>query len=191
MQPTRVKVLLLVALAAAVIGWVVARVADSMLGRLMPLSWSAAVAIWLLAVGLGMWAWIVRPRLLGRDGYLPLPPVVAARTAALALAASRTGAAVGGLYAGFAVALAGELSSLAGREYAAVAVTCAIGSAALTAVGLWLEQMCRIPPQDGANGAGQSPGGEQEWEPELGAERSNSPAPARPSAHGPAGDAVG
>lgn len=164
------------------------RVADSLLGRLMPLTWSAAVAIWVLAAALAMWAWIIRPRLLGRPKHLPLPPVVAARTAALAMAASRTGAAIGGLYLGFCVALIAELSNAAGREYAGIAATAAVGSAALAAAGLWLERMCRIPPDDGGE---ESPAGDQAWQPELGTERVPCQPRSVPFANGQAADMHG
>lgn len=157
MQPTRMRLLLLIAVIAAVLGWAAATMADALVGRYLPLPWSAAAAVWLMAVALAMWAWIVRPRLLRRPGTLPLPPYVAARTAALALAASRVGAGVTGVYAGVLVGLLSSLHIPAAQTGAWTAGVTALGGIAVTAAALWLERLCRIrDDDDDTSGAGDS-----------------------------------
>lgn len=149
MKPTQVRLLATVAAVSGILGWSMTRLADSVAGRYLPVTWTAAGAIWLLALFLLMWTWIVRPRLLRRKGTAPLSPHVAARTTALSLASSRTGAAVAGVYAGVVVAFLGELAAPAAQDSAIAAGVASIGGFALAAVGLWLESMCRVDDDDG------------------------------------------
>jgi uncharacterized membrane protein len=109
-----------------------------------------------MAVSLFVWGLLARPRLQRKPGREPLDPIVATRTAALALAASRTGAAVMGFYFGIALALVPSLDTPAGREYAAAAAAAALASLVLAAVGLWVESMCRLKG-DSDEGKGASP----------------------------------
>lgn len=148
MTPTRIRLLLLIALVAGVVGWVLATVADSIAGRYLPVPWSAAVAMWMLALGLGLWALLVRPRLSGRPGSPPLPPLVAARTAALALAASRVGAGVLGFYIGVLLVFAADLPVPAAQSGALASGATALGGLAIAVVALWLEHLCRIKGDD-------------------------------------------
>ncbi len=156
MTPTRLRLLALIAVAAGVVGWVLATIADSIFERYLPVPWSAALAMWLLAVALGMWALIVRPRLQRKPGTEPLPPFVAARTAALALAASRVGAGVLGFYVGVALVFVGDLPVPAAESGAWASAATALGGVAITAIALWLERMCRITDDDGDDEASAS-----------------------------------
>jgi hypothetical protein len=108
--------------------------------------------MWLLAGAVAYWAFSSRPRLQGRPGAKPMPPLVAARTAALAMAASRIGALVMGFYAGIAVGMAPSLVTASGLQIFWAASATALGSFALVAAALWLEHLCRLPvgPDDGA-----------------------------------------
>lgn len=151
MKPTSGRLLLAVASVAGIGGWSVARLADSVVGRYLPITWTAAGAVWLLAMFLLAWTWSVRPKLLHREGTTPLSSHVAARTTALALASSRTGAAVAGGYAGVAIAFLGELVAPTARDSALAAGVAALGGLALVAVGLWLESMCRVDEEDGSS----------------------------------------
>jgi hypothetical protein len=78
-----------------------------------------------------------------------MEPLVAARTAALAMAASRTGAIAGGVYLGIALSFATRWGQEAGRERVITAGLSVLASIAVVAVALWLERMCRLP-SDGA-----------------------------------------
>ena len=77
-----------------------------------------------------------------------MPPLLALRTAALALAVSRAGSVVGGFYLGVAVALSPSWDIAYVRGLIIAALVAAIGSGLLVAAGLWLERICRIPPSD-------------------------------------------
>jgi hypothetical protein len=147
---------MLVALAVvfAVLGWLATALVDKLYGRLLQVPMAAGVALALVALALLAWGLLAKPRLQRASGKAPMDPIVAARTAALALAASRTGAVVLGFYLGVAIALVPSLSTPAGREYAAAAVGAAVASLLLTVVGLWVESICRLPDDPDSDGPG-------------------------------------
>lgn len=151
MQPTRVRFLVALAVIAAAVGWGIVRIVDGWTGRVLPVPWLAAAALWLVAGAVAYWAWSSRPRLQHRPGAKPMPPLVAARTAALAMAASRIGALILGLYAGIAVGLAPNLTTPSAEQSFWASTVASIGALALAAAGLWLERLCRLPigPDDG------------------------------------------
>lgn len=153
MRPTRVRLLVGIAVIAAALGWGLVQVVDAWFGRLVPVPWAAAGAMWLLAGAVGYWAVTSRPRLRNLPGAKPMPPLVAARTAALAMAASRIGALVLGFYAGIAVGMAPSLSTPSGLQIFWAASAAALGACALVVAALWLEWLCRLPagPDDGAS----------------------------------------
>ena len=152
MNPTRPRLLVLIAVVAGVVGWVLGTIADSIVGRYLPVPWSAALAMWLLAIALGIWTLAVRPRLLKRPNSVPLPPLVAARTAALALAASRVGAGVFGFYVGVLLVFLADLAVPAAQAGAWTAGATAVGGLVIVGVALWLEQLCRIRDDDDDSG---------------------------------------
>lgn len=101
----------------------------------------AVAALGMLAATLSF-----RRRLLGAPGAKPYDPLHAARMVVLAKACAHGGAVLGGGYAGLTVALLVRSSSAARRSDA---VVCGLGAAAalaLMAVGLFLEHVCRVPP---------------------------------------------
>lgn len=146
--PTRISNLFLWFLGAGVLGWILAQLTESFASRYLPVPWLAALAVWLLAISLLMWTVLVRPRLQRKPDTEPLEPQVAARTAALAMASSRTGAAVAGFYLGIAAMLSSDLAIPAAQENAIVAVLTALGGFVIVAVALWLEHICRIDEDD-------------------------------------------
>ncbi len=148
MTPTRIRTLAVIALATVLLGWLLVTLVDSLAQRLLPVPWTAAAALALMALSLLVWALLARPRLLRKPGREPLPPLTAARTAALAMAASRTGAGVGGFYAGVVLGLLPSWDTPAGRDYLLAAAAAALASAALAAVALWLESLCRLRGDD-------------------------------------------
>jgi hypothetical protein len=152
MQPTRLRLLAGVGVISAAFGWGVVQIVDAWFGRLVPVPWLAAGALWLVAGAVAYWAFTSRPRLQHRPGAKPLPPLVAARTAALALAASRIGALVAGFYAGIAAGMTTKLATASGLQIFWAATAAALGGLALVAAALWLEHICRLPvgPDDGA-----------------------------------------
>lgn len=145
MTPTRIRTLVGLAVVAAALGWGLVHVVDSWTGRLLPVPWLAAAAMWLLAGATLYWAVASRPRLEVRPGAKPMPPVVAARTAALSLAASRGGALVAGFYAGVAVAMVPSIAIPTGGATFWSATFASLGALVLVLAALWLERICRLP----------------------------------------------
>lgn len=145
MTGTRVRVLVALAAVTASIGWGVVQLVTGQSGRVLPVPWLAAATMWILAVTVVLWAVISRPRLRRAPGARPMPPLVAARTAALAMAASRTGALVAGFYAGVALASFPARITEAGSDAMWAAVVTGLGALALVGAALWLEWLCRLP----------------------------------------------
>ena len=153
MSPTRLRLLAAVAVVVGVLTWGVLRILDAWRGGYPDLRWITPVTVLLIAVALLATVLAVRPRLRRDPGTKPVPPLLAARFAALSLACSRAGAADAGGYAGFAVALAGELDTAYGRERAIYAALTVAASLLLIVFALMLERACRIPEDhDGAAG---------------------------------------
>ena len=155
MRPTSARMLLLVAAVTGLLGWVFADWVDSQ-ARLPQVPWMAVVVVWVLTGFVGVWALVARRRLNPKPGGTRMAPLVAARTAALALAGSRTGAVLFGLYGGLALRLLQETAVAAGRERLVAAVLASVGGLVLAGLSLWLEHICRLPddPDDAAAALG-------------------------------------
>lgn len=154
MSPTRLRLLFTIALLVGVVTWAVLRALDAWRGGFPDVGWSIPLTVALLAVALFVTVFALRPRLRRKPGAKPLPPLVAARFAALSLAASRVGAGVAGGYLGFIAALSGELDTDYGRERAIYAALTAAAALALMVAGLLLERACRLPDEDGTGDGG-------------------------------------
>ncbi len=161
MIPTRLGLLATLALLAAVVGWCVVGLFDSVVGRSLPVPWTAPAALLVVALALFIWALLLRPRLQHKRGTTPVSPFVAARTAALAMAASRTGALVGGFYLGAVVAFVPSWFAEAPRERVVVGSVAVIASVLVVLAALWLERICRLPDQGDGEGDGRDDGDEQ------------------------------
>jgi hypothetical protein len=160
MKPTSIQWLLGVAGIAALAGWAVAAWVDAN-GRLPAVPWLAVALIWVVAAFVAAWAVAARRRLHPKPGTPRMAPLIAARTTALALAGSRTGAVVLGLYAGTAVRLVQETAVAAGRERLLASALAALGGLVLVGFSLWLEHLCRLPDDhddDASRANGRDPG---------------------------------
>ncbi len=146
MTPTRPRLLVVLAVVGAVVGWALTRLVDAYAGRSLPVPWTAPVVMALLAFALVLWTRGTRARLARKPGTKPMEPIVAARSAALAMAGSRTGAVVGGFYLGVAVALSGSWEVPYVRELVLLSLATVLGSVGVVAASLWLERVCRLPP---------------------------------------------
>ena len=173
MKPTRKRDLALLALFATFVGATIERAYLSATGMIVPLSIWTPGAIFFMTAALTAWALHVRRRFmhLARARHekqtpgtpfvmkeQPLHPLVAARTVALAFAASRAGALLSGLYAGMALLLLRHWGTPDVEWRFALATTTSVLSVVLICVALWLERMCKLPdPPAGygmlANGA--------------------------------------
>lgn len=168
-KPTRWVPLLVCAAVGLAIGWLSVLLFDRASGRVLTVPWLAPGALWILALAVLIWAVVSRPSLVdpaaGQRGRVPapvpaarpsaavrnrkrMPPLVAARTAALALAASRTGAAIGGFYLGIALALIPRLSAPTASASFSAAIVSVVACLVLTAAAVWLESMCRLRDDD-------------------------------------------
>jgi uncharacterized membrane protein YoaK (UPF0700 family) len=148
MEPTRWRLLLALAVLAAAVGWAAVKLVDAYANRTLPVPWTMAVAMAMLALALALWARGTRARLSGRTGTKPMDPIVAARTAALALAGSRTGALVAGFYVGVGVALVPDWSVSTVRDRIITSLVTVVCAVLVILAALWLERICRIPPDD-------------------------------------------
>ena len=152
MGPTRVRLLVLLAVVAAAVGWSLVELMQGQSGRVLPVPWLAAVTMWVFALGLLAWTVVARPRLLRRPGHRRLDPIVAARTAALAMAASRTGALVLGAYAGIGLGALSARQTPAGQQSLLASLATVVGALAVIVIALWLERLCRLPADDDESG---------------------------------------
>jgi len=144
---TSLRLLLILGLAGALLGWMVSLGVESLDSRSIPVPWMAAATLAILTIALWLWTTGVRNRLARTPGTKPLPPLVAARSAALALAASRVGAVVCGFYVGLFVVLVNRLDVPAIRESALWSALSALCALALTAIAWWLERILRLPDE--------------------------------------------
>jgi hypothetical protein len=117
----------------------------------MPVSVGSAIAMVLVFVTLLIWTLMTRARLKPGATLNRLHPIVAARTAALAMSASRVGSLAFGFYVGVFLANIVAGYSSAGTDRIRISVVTAVASLLTAAVALWLERICQIkePPSNG------------------------------------------
>jgi hypothetical protein len=144
--PTRPRLLVALVVISAAVGWGVSRLVDAYADRSLPVPWTAALVMGLLALALALWARGTRARLTGQPGTKPMDPLVAARSAALGMAASRTGAIVAGFYVGVSIELAPGWGVAYVRERVIVSLVTVLLAGLVVAAALWLERVCRVPP---------------------------------------------
>lgn len=167
MRPTRFPLLVGVALLTGAIGWSGGLLIEGRGNPLPRVPGSAPAVLLLFTAILLAIAFTTRARLralravregraAGRPGIRPLAPLTIARYAMLAKATSPVSAGAVGLYAGYALFLAGDLGA-PGRSDRALLSLFAAGSAlALVAAALFLERVCRVP-SDGESSPGTVP----------------------------------
>jgi hypothetical protein len=141
MRPTRWWLLLLVAVVAGAVAYVVTR---SSYGDLPSPSVGALLGLALLAIAECYMAVMTRARLAGRAGTRPINPLVVARFVAMAKASSLVGSLAAGGYTGFLVWVARLGSAQANRDTTTSALGVAM-SLLLVAAALFLERVCRVP----------------------------------------------
>lgn len=150
-QETKVGNLTLLAVLSAAVGWSVANLWPTFFGQGMPVSIGSAIAMILVFITLLLWTLMTRARLKPGATLNRLHPIVAARSAALAMAASRVGSLALGFYVGVLLAnLAADYSS-AGADRIQISAVTATASLLTAIVALWLERICRVkePPSNG------------------------------------------
>jgi hypothetical protein len=152
MKPTRPRTLAGIAIACAVVAWLIVRATFT---SLPPLPWTSAPALLLLAIAEGMSGRNLRARILGRPGTKPIAAIAVARMAALAKASSAAATAVGGFAAGFFAYVGGSLDKAVPRGDAFAAGAIFASAIILAWAALYLEHCCRAPepPAEGTEGA--------------------------------------
>lgn len=160
MKPTRKRLLFTIAVVGLLCGVTAARVYLAVTTMLLTVRITTPVAMAIMCSALLWWTLLVRRRLLHiarakheaansgtpfRMQERPLEPLLAARTVALAFAASRVGSYVCGFYAGVAVTLLGHLDVVDVRWSFGMAVATVVVCAMLIWVALWLERSCKLP----------------------------------------------
>ena len=165
MTPTRPLLLVALAVLAGAIGFATVSLWETAFGRTLPVPLMASITLFLLAVAIFIWAILIRPRLLRKEGTKPISPFTAARTAALAMAASRTGALVVGFYLGTALAFSGKLYIPVAQERFWFSLIAALAAILVVLAALWLEYICRLPgdDDDDASGPQQREGEPTDW----------------------------
>jgi Protein of unknown function (DUF3180) len=148
MRPTGWRPLVVAAVAAAVLGWFFARMLEARRGEVALPPWSAAVVLVVVGGALVYTARRTRARLARRPGTTPLPPLVAARLAALGLAGSRAGALVGGAYLGYTAYVAGDLSTDFRQHVLWRGAACVLGAVVVVVGSLLLERTLRLPDSE-------------------------------------------
>ena len=143
MRPTSISVLVVAALAAAAVAWLLL---SAFYANWPPLPWLPAIVIAALAVMEGYLAQNTAARVQRKPGAPRVDPLAVARYAVLAKASSLAGALYGGFSAGVLAWLVLE-PTRAAREDVPAAIGGVVSSLALVAAALWLERSCRVPDQ--------------------------------------------
>jgi Protein of unknown function (DUF3180) len=154
MTPTRVRGLVAVAVACALLVWLLL---VHLYNSLPPLPWTPALTLLLLAVIEVRAGYLIKARLAvrnrvsqgngskprGRDK--PLQPLTVPRTVAIAKASSQAAAVIAGIGAGFIIDLARSFSATGPRDDTFAALGILASSVVLAAAALYLERCCRVP----------------------------------------------
>lgn len=143
MRPTSISVLIVAALAAAALGWLLI---GWSYGSLPDLPWSPVIVLAVLAVAEGLLAQNTSARIQRKAGTLPVDPLAVARYVALAKASSLVGALSSGFSAGLLTWLAMEPTAQAHDDLAPAAGG-VVAALMLVGAALWLERACRVPEQ--------------------------------------------
>ncbi len=141
MRPTSISALIVAALAAAAVAWLLLSI---FYAEWPPLPWLPIIVIAGLAVMETFLAQNTAARIQRKPGAPRVDPLAVARYAVLAKASSLAGA----LYAGFSTGVLAWLllePTRAARDDVPAAVGGVVASLALVGAALWLERACRVP----------------------------------------------
>jgi len=141
MRPTSISVLIVAALAAAAVGWLLLSFSYSLLPKL---PWSPVIVLAVLAVAEGLLAQNTTARIQRKPGAPRVDPLAVARYVALAKASALVGALSAGFSAGLLCWLVLEPTKAA-RDDVPAATGALISAVLLVGAALWLERSCRVP----------------------------------------------
>lgn len=129
-------------------GWSLTRLWPTWFDQDLQVPVLAPITVWFLSLALTVWTLMIRARLNPENKELALDPIVGARSAALAMAGSRVGGLITGLYLGiFLVNYFQRDHEIVGDRLWTCCVAI-VGGLVLIAIALWLEKICKIkqPP---------------------------------------------
>lgn len=150
MRPTSLSLLVVAALAAAAVGWLLL----SFFYKSLSLPWLPIIVFAALAAAEAALAQNTAARIQRKPGAPRVDPLAVARYVVLAKASSLAGALFGGYSAGLLAWLALEVTRAA-RDDIPAAIGGVVASLALVGAALWLERSCRVPEQpDRQDGGG-------------------------------------
>ena len=149
--PTKVSLLATRGVLSTSLGWAIARLWPTWFNQSLSVPWLAAATMCLVAVSLLVWTLMMRPKLNPKPGQPRIDPIVAARTAALAMAASRMGALMSGFYFGIFLVNAANIDAPGARLRMLVSGITVIAGIVTVVIALWLERMCRLPQPPATN----------------------------------------
>lgn len=144
-QQTKVGTLVVLSVLASAIGWSLSQLWPIWFEQGIPVPAGSAVAMVLVTISLLVWTLMTRARLKPGSQAPRLHPLVAARTAALAMSASRVGSLAFGFYFGVALSSIAGASSPAASSRMVISIMTAVASLFTAAIALWLERICRLP----------------------------------------------
>lgn len=145
MKSTRISNLLWLLLIGASLGLFGPSIYENLTSRLIFVHLNTALAVFILNITILFWGVNFRSRLKNQIKYQPVSAMVAARTTALAFAASRTGALLTGFYFGVAIFLIPALSNSANNQRLTNTLITSVLTLWLLFLGLWLEKICQVP----------------------------------------------
>jgi hypothetical protein len=137
------SVLVIAALAAAAVGWLLL---SGFYSRMPALPWPPIIVVFALALVECILAQNTAARIQRRPGAGPVDGLAVARYAVLAKASSLLGALFGGFSLGLLAWLALEPTKAA-RDDIPAAIGGVAASLVLVGAALWLEHSCRVPEQ--------------------------------------------
>lgn len=162
MRPVRRRDLVVLAAGLAVAAWLLVR---ALYGDVPALEWWLPVPLAVLALAEALGAGTLKTRLAAlreararpgtpaaesRDTPVrPVEPMLVARLAVLAQASAYVGAVFAGIWTGVLLHVGPEVGRLqtAGGDTRAALIG-VVSSTALVAAALWLESVCRVPPEE-------------------------------------------
>jgi uncharacterized protein DUF3180 len=143
MHATRIRDLILYALGAGVVVWLLVR---GNYGSFPDLEWFVPLSLPVLAVFEAMTGVQLRARIHRKPGTNPVEPLTAARAVALAKATAIVGAVMAGAWGGLLVYVVPKRDMLAAAGHdTTLGSVGAAGAVVLVVAALWLEYCCRTP----------------------------------------------
>lgn len=136
----------LVVVVAGLAGWLISRVAVSRGATPLGVPWTVELVCVVAATAALVLAWAVRQY---KHGSRPnLDGLRAARTVVFAQACAYAGAAVAGVYGGYAISLLDSWQHAPRRETAISALIAVLGGLILLTAGVIAEHWCKTDPRD-------------------------------------------